>query len=28
MNGPRIVVVPPGSKSLKIWEEEKKYKEK
>jgi len=25
MNGPRIVVVPPGPKSLKIWEEAKKY---
>ena len=25
MDGPRIVVTPPGPKSLKIWEEEKKY---
>jgi len=28
MDGPRIVVAPPGPKSLKIWEEEKKNKEK
>jgi len=25
MDGPRIVVAPPGPKSLKIWEEEKKH---
>lgn len=25
MDGPRVVVAPPGPKSLKIWEEEKKY---
>lgn len=25
MDGPRIVVTPPGPKSLKIWEEEEKY---